>query len=259
MEARMGVRGALRYLLQKVLAAPFEWALAAGWGRANLGLCLGSLELAWMRQRFPHLGGRLYSYDTAPSPTERARLREVARGRRQRTRGPIRWLWIGRWVPHKGIQRLAAIVRQRLASSDDRFTIAGCGVPPFQGIEEEWLRAGRVQVVPSFSRSELPSILEGSDAGLFTSDVEGWGLSVQEMLESGMPVFATARGCVPDLAMHVVEGLGTLPLPEDLLPLAKVDLAASYWERFDWAVIAQAYEARVGAALDHVCNRSSAR
>lgn len=39
----------------------------------------------------------------------------------------------------------------------------------------------------------------GYDAGLFTSEAEGWGLSLNEMLESDMPVFATEVGGVRDL------------------------------------------------------------
>jgi glycosyltransferase involved in cell wall biosynthesis len=107
------------------------------------------------------------------------------------------------------------------------------------------MRGGRVRLVSSFSRAELPDLLAAHDAGLFTSSVEGWGLSLNEMLESGLPVYATAAGAVDDLRPYFPVSLRPFPPPE-LPPLpgeGLEDLAANgYYERFNWDRIGRDYE-----------------
>jgi Glycosyl transferases group 1 len=115
----------------------------------------------------------------------------------------------------------------------------------------DWLRSGRVRLIPDFPRAELPALLADHDAGLFTSEAEGWGLSLSEMLESGLPVFATEAGAVGDLRPFFPGSL--LPFPPPLppeLPAAPPDLEANgYYQRMSWAVIAERYESEVLADL----------
>lgn len=249
-DRRGGVHGLAWWLANQLRDVPLRRGLVGGWRRADLALCLGSLEHTWMRDRFPALREKLRSYDTAPNPAERLALAEVAHRRRPFPGGGVRWLWIGRWVPHKGISTLVDLIRQRLVTTSDRFTIAGCGEVAPRALDPDWQASGRVAVVPSFGRAELLGLLASHNAGLFTSEVEGWGLSVQEMLESGLPVFATRAGCVPDLAPSVEEGLGELPLPPDLPSGLAVRLSPRYYERFDWARIAASYEGMCEAMME---------
>ncbi len=113
-------------------------------------------------------------------------------------RSPL--LWIGRWAAHKGTAALLGLFAAR-AGSADRFTLAGCGPAAERELPAAWLRSGRVRVVPAFRRGELPALLAGHDAGLFTSDVEGWGICLNEMLESACPCSppppARWRTCAP--------------------------------------------------------------
>ncbi|MFN7959775.1 MAG: glycosyltransferase family 4 protein [Thermoanaerobaculia bacterium] len=240
-----------RLLAHRLLALGAQARVLAGFGAADVVLCLGSLEALWVRRHWPWLGGKLISYDAAPTPDEQARLAEV-RGRRKPAEGGIRWLWIGRWAAHKGTARLLAFLPGWLAARPtDTVTLAGCGPGLERELAPELLAAGRVELVPAYSRVELPGLLERHHAGLFTSVAEGWGLSLSEMLESGMPVWATRAGGVPDLEAYFPGAL--LPFPPPLAlqagELPRVEPAPGYFERFSWGAIAARYELEVLLAL----------
>ncbi|HRC87715.1 MAG TPA: hypothetical protein PK413_19135 [Thermoanaerobaculia bacterium] len=114
-----------------------------------------------------------------------------------------------------------------------------------------WMRLFEQQQSGRLPRVELPGLLERHHAGLFTSVAEGWGLSLSEMLESGMPVWATRAGGVPDLEAYFPGAL--LPFPPPLAlqagELPRVEPAPGYFERFSWGAIAARYELEVLLAL----------
>jgi glycosyltransferase involved in cell wall biosynthesis len=200
-----------------------------------------------MRRRYPRWTSKLGTYVCALSNGDRATLAAV-RANRPLRRGATRFLWIGRWAAHKGTQRLLRFLAERLAGSgDETFTLAGCGGSAERDLPADWLRSGRVRLVPSFARSELPPLLAEHDAGLFTSEVEGWGLSLNEMLESGLTVFATEAGGVSDLDPYFPTSLRPFPPPIDFAPQrAPEDLAANgYLARFSWDAVAAEYERQV--------------
>lgn len=257
-----GVRADLRHravpsprsLAHAGLAVPQAAAIVAGWRRAGVILCLGSRELAWMRRRFSAWAAKTGSYVNAPPIAEQKAFAQVRRQRQATQRDPrtgIRFLWIGRWAAHKGTRRLLDFVAQRLAAcTADTVTIAGCGSAAEREIPADWLRAGRVRLIPSFARAELPDLLARHDAGLFTSSVEGWGLTLNEMLESGLPVYATGAGAVDDLRPYFPSSLRPFPPPERPEPAPLEDLDANgYFERFDWGAIARDYARQVVALL----------
>lgn len=239
-----------RSLAHAAFAVPRARAITAGWERARLVLCLGSIELERMRRRYPGWGPRLASYVCAPSPLDRAALGEVRRGRVRRPASGVRFLWIGRWAAHKGIRALARWIEARSAAAPlDSFTIAGCGPRAEWELGPDWLRTHRVRLIPSFPRSELPGLLATHDAGVFTSTVEGWGLSLNEMLESGLPVFATEAGAVADLRPFFPDSLKPFPPPDRFAPPAVEDLEANgYLSRFNWDAVARGYEEALWAA-----------
>jgi glycosyltransferase involved in cell wall biosynthesis len=238
-----------RALAHAALAVPRARAIVAGWRRARLILCLGSLELEWMRRRYPDQGARLASYVCAPSAEDRAMLAEVRRARVRRPESEgVRFLWIGRWAAHKGTRTLARWIEARAKSSPpDSFTIAGCGPWAERDLGPDWLRAHRVRLIPSFPRTELPGLLAAHDAGVFTSKVEGWGLSLNEMLESGLPVFATEAGAVADLRPFFPDSLKPFPPPERFALPPPEDLTG-YLARFHWDTVARGYEEALWAA-----------
>lgn len=232
---------------------PRAAAIVGGWRRAGRILCQGSLELAWMRRRFPGWTGKLGLWVCALSPRDREALAAVRDSRRSRERDAgIRFLWIGRWSSQKGTSRLLRWIGERMAAHPlDSCTIAGCGPAAERSVPSEWLRSGRVRIVSAFSRSELPALLAEHDAGLFTSDVEGWGLSLNEMLESGLTVYATPAGGVADLQPFWGGRLRPFPPPPDLPEEGPEPDLAGYLSYFSWPEIARRYEEEILAARPH--------
>jgi glycosyltransferase involved in cell wall biosynthesis len=252
-----GVRSALGHgpspaaLAQAALAGPQACAILDGWRSARAILCLGSHELAWMRRRFPRWQSKLGLYFNALAPAERPALAEVRRRRGRLDPTAVRFLWIGRWTAHKGTRRLVRFLAKRISTSPrDTFTLAGCGTLAERDMHGEWVRRGRVKLVPSFTRAELPSLLAAHEAGLFTSDLEGWGLSLIEMLESGMMVFATEAGAVADLRPFFPASLRPFPPPPVIAAKPQEDLDGNgYYQTFSWHEIACAYERQALACL----------
>ena len=220
-------------------------AVRRGWRRADRILCLGAREAQRMSAEHPALRPKLRTYRVAPGPEERRGLREVLAIRRAPV--PIdeaRFLWIGRWSAHKGLDALREFALGFLGSNPNaRLTIAGTGTDEARWRGFDARATARVRVVPTFERSELPALLAEHDAGLFTSSVEGWGLGLQEMLESGLPVFAVRAGAFEDLAPWFPGQLRDFP-PSSESALAGPEPEArfsSYARAFDWQEIAREY------------------
>ena len=236
-------------VIQSALAAR---AVVRGWRRAAVILSQGTLEYEWMRRRFPGLSPRLGRYVVAPSPGEQEALSTVRRSRRRRPSGSgRRFLWIGRWSAQKGTRPLVRFIAERAgACPGDSFTLAGCGEAAARDVPPRLLAEGRVRILPFFARGDLPGILAEHDAGLFTSVVEGWGLCLNEMLESGLEVYATPVGGVPDLAP--LWGSMLRPFPPPLVEAGggggvEPDLEG-YFARFSWPAIALHYEEAIGCS-----------
>jgi glycosyltransferase involved in cell wall biosynthesis len=242
-----------RTLAHALAMVPVTAGILAGWRRARLILCLGQGERSWMSRHFPRWRDKLGVYVSVPSDAERAALEEVRRQRPAVRPGPgLRFLWIGRWTAHKGIRRLRRFLAGRLAAFPaDTCTLAGCGPDAGRDLAD-WVRAGRVRLLPRFPRAELPALLAAHDAGLFTSEAEGWGLSVLEMLESGLPVYATPEGAAADLPPFFPTALRPFPPPpEAVLPgFPAGEPLPGYEETCSWPAIAAEYERQVLAVRD---------
>jgi glycosyltransferase involved in cell wall biosynthesis len=230
----------LRYLL----AIGYVFLLLQGWRRANYILCLGRLELEWMKKWFPWWRGKLTCYVNTLSTTDQLELAKIRLLREKYQGKSIRFLWIGRWVAQKGISKLLEFIVKRVASHpQDTFTIAGCGTGAEKDCPSELIESGKLKIIPSFERSQLYFLLSNHDVGLFTSNIEGWGLVLNEMLESGMPIFATPTGGVPDLKPLFGENLKLFP-PTSELTLDTITMSEfrdEYYQIFSWQSIAKSY------------------
>lgn len=191
-----------------------------------------------MKKSFPWWRFKLIYYINAISSSEQEAMAKIRSHRQKYSEDDgIRFLWIGRWISHKGISELLDFIVKRAAlRPQDTFTIAGCGTKAEQDFSHELIQSGRLKILPSFERSQLYSLLANNDVGLFTSKVEGWGLVLNEMLESGMPVFATLVGGVPDLQPFFKQRL--LTFPPSLQPMTDVLTIATdledYYRTFTW-------------------------
>jgi glycosyltransferase involved in cell wall biosynthesis len=215
-----------------------------GWTAANVVLCLGSGEREWIHARLPWLRPKVHSYGAALSEDDSARLARVRESRPPRgTDDGVRYLWIGRWARHKGLDELVDLLAERLKDGTrDRFTVAGCG-PSGERALAHLATSPRLRVVASFRRSELPQLLAEHDAGLFTSRSEGWGLVLNEMLESGLPVYATRAGGVDDLRAALGPFVPEFPPPRGARPpgAPPPKVMELYEARFRWGSIAERY------------------
>lgn len=243
-EIRRALRTRSPWLLAHLLRIAYlRPALLGGWRRADRILCLGSIEREAMERRFPALRPKIAQYLCAPPAADRARLLAIRGARPGPGLAPTDALWIGRWAAQKGTDTLIALIERLAARSQLRFTIAGAGDAPRTAVPEGLLAAGRVRVVPTFERGELPGLLAAHQIGLFTSSVEGWGVSVNEMLESGLTVYARHAGSVADLAAFFPDTLRPLAAIDRLEVAGPEDLEATgYLATVSWPAIAARYE-----------------
>lgn len=255
-------RGTADQLLAEAFKLPFYYlylcyqafSVLKGWQRSSYILCLGTLELQWMRRWFPWWKHKLLCYVNALSKSDQSSLSKISLYRKTSINGGIRFLWIGRWTHHKGIDILSDFITQwAISHPEDTYTIAGCGPQAEKKLPAKLVQAGIIRIIPNFDRSQLFSLLEKHDVGLFTSRVEGWGLVLNEMLESGMPVFATKAGGVVDLMPYVKKGLGSFPPSlghNNDIHKIPVILASDYYQQFTWENIAKEYQDQIVATLD---------
>lgn len=234
-----------RFFLHAAHSAEIASAVLSGWRRARIILCLGKRELVMMRRRFPRWTTKLRQYVVAPPPADQAAFAEVRRHRLPPLADSgMRFLWMGRWASHKGPDRLVAFLRERaVLAPRDTFTLAGCGPAAEKDCPQDLIATARLRIIPFFHRDELPALLAEHDAGLFTSAEEGWGLTLNEMLESGLPVFATPAGGVEDLQPFWGDRLQAFPPPaQPVLPAGPLPEPTEYLEEFSWPAIARRYE-----------------
>jgi glycosyltransferase involved in cell wall biosynthesis len=198
-----------------------------------------------MERRFPFWTSKIDHYVNALAGDERERLAYVRAHRQWNglSNGGLRFLWVGRWVRHKGPERLLAFVASRAVSHpDDLFTVAGTGDAVLPEPLPALVSAGRARLIPRFDRSALAPLLSEHDVGLFTSHVEGWGLVLNEMLEAGLWVFATEAGGVRDLREHFPDRLLTFPPTRGWKPLGpEAPLPEAYSRSCSWDAIATRY------------------
>ncbi len=220
--------------------------LLQGWYKSRYILCLGSLELKFMKKLFPWWRNKLIYYVNAISEYDQKAMKKVRTNRQQPSIDCIRFLWIGRWASHKGTNILLDfIIKWSVLRPQDKFTIAGCGIEAEKDCPPQLIESGHLKIIPSFERKELCSLLASHNVGLFTSKVEGWGLVLNEMLESGMLVFATLAGGVSDLQPFFKEMLQPFPpslgsVSNIISRLTPTDIE-NYISTFRWKKIADDY------------------
>lgn len=215
-----------------------------GWHRANCILCLGTLEFRWMDRWFPWWKNKLFYYFNALSKNDSLRLSQIRQQRKPFTNNSLKFLWIGRWANHKGTENLIKFIENWFAKyQKDTFTIAGCSEDISAYFSQELIQSGKLKIIPNFTRSQLDNILSEHNVGLFTSKVEGWGLVLNEMLESGMPVFATSAGGVEDLKPFASSQLQSFPpLSLSVFNTLKDSMDIDgYYATFTWEKITESY------------------
>jgi len=245
--------------LKDTLKLPLDWfnailhaiSVIYGWSISDHLFCLGSYEYRWMNKWFPCWKNKLVVYYNAISKSDQDKLASIRTNRLRTKDISIKFLWIGRWVPHKGIKELTYFINYwHKIRPHDNFTLAGCGDNFKSKMLQKLSKCSYVKVIPYFAREEVFDLLANHHIGLFTSRVEGWGLSLNEMLESGMPVFATTAGGVEDLKSLLGDRLKSFP---PTIESATSNLNLTPWPKelyqqlFTWDSIAKAYLQKIFA------------
>ncbi|HEX6476667.1 MAG TPA: glycosyltransferase family 4 protein, partial [Acidimicrobiales bacterium] len=144
---------------------------------------------------------------------------------RRPTDGPVRLLFLGRFVRSKGVADLLEALTTLIDGGLRGFhvTIAGNSILSDPQLLESVRRAGRedrfgqvVTVAEDPSDDELRTLYEQADALIMPSYHEGYGVPIIEALSAGCYVIAYASGNVP----NVLSGLGTLVPTGDVRMLA---------------------------------------
>jgi glycosyltransferase involved in cell wall biosynthesis len=142
---------------------------------------------------------------------------------------PIRIAQVGGWRYLKGVNNSVEVLTEILRRHPNvTMTFAGTGVPA----EEISVRfpapvRERVQVVPSFDRGHLPTVLQGHHIHLFPSLAEGFGLGLVEAMACGLAPVTTRVGGPATLVEDGKNGLlvppGDTPRIVDALERLLVD------------------------------------
>lgn len=193
--------------------------------------------------------------DVGPAPRrERAEaFRALGLGEADRVVGLV-----GRLVPAKAPEVfLRALARAAARVPALRGLVVGDG-PSRAEAEAEARRLGLAErVVFAGLRKDVPELLRGLDALVFSSLREGLSMAMLEAMAAGVPVVATEVGGTPELVRHGVEGLLVPPgrpeeladavvsLLEDASAAARLREAARrrVEERFSLARMIEAHEA----------------
>ena len=151
---------------------------------------------------------------------------------------PERFLvWVGGLDPpdpRKGVERLAAVVRERGGLP---LVLAGRAGARARALAAD----GRVSLAGRLSDRELAALLSAADALVFPSEDEGFGLPPVEALACGTPVAAYAAGSLPEVLGGRDDAALVEPGDIDSLLAAAESLAGTRAQppRRTWADVAE--------------------
>jgi hypothetical protein len=194
-------------------------------------LCVGRSLRDQVAEQFPEHAGKL---QIVPNPIDFDRFAV----RPEPPAAPLRWLYIGRMLEHKGVRTLLEAFA-KVAAEDDRvtLTLVGSGAleqPLRERIAELGL-GGRVTQLPPVLPEEVTALLHGHDLLAHASRSETFGMTVVEAIATGTPVLvARSDGPAETLAGldHVAGQLFEVTEePEEIVSAYRK--LADEWQRLD--------------------------
>lgn len=189
----------LRYRLMNSLVVPrfLRWTCR----RSNLVTCLNSGEAAFLSQ---HGWGEQANIVITPNAVDRSFFVE-----KKITPNAHRLLFVGQWLPRKGITYLVkAFVCLAAREKDAELWCVGTL------LNEEKVRDSfpadlreRVKVRARVSREDIHQIYQEADIFVFPTLLEGASLALLEAMATGLPIITTPVGSAPDMLISGVSAL----------------------------------------------------
>lgn len=124
-------------------------------------------------------------------------LEAFAAARTTSAASPRAFLFVGRYIPEKGIETLATAYRQYRERVADPWPLVCAGAGPLRNTLVKCLADDRGFVQPK----DLPAVMAGATAFILPSHFEPWGVVLQEAAAAGLPLIAT-RAC--GAAVHLL-------------------------------------------------------
>lgn len=195
------------------------------------------------RRRYPWLAGRMATIPNGVDTTLFRPMDNVAAKREWGFAGTV-FLYAGRRGPEKRLDDIVAAFRS-LGAPDASLVIASEG----ERKVVETPNGSRIHFLGSVLRTQMPSLLNATDAAVLFSVREGLPAFVLESLACGIPVIATPVGDIPALVMPGVTGCLVSTLNELRAAMESVlrgdlgpnQVISRVVERYDWS--------HVGASL----------
>jgi len=187
---RMGRQMSMRFKLLHHVILP--QMLKASCRASDAVFCLNSGEASYLVQRSWADSDRIYRVANGVEP-------ECFVQRVQRER-PRRLLFVGQWLPGKGIRYLTEAFSMVAERRDIELSCVGTGASPeiVLGAFPEDVRS-RVSVQPVVGRTQIYQELSQADVFVFPSLSEGFSCALLEAMAAGLPVIATQVGAANDL------------------------------------------------------------
>jgi len=139
--------------------------------------------------------------------------------------------WVGRFVSAKAPERFVEVVARALERIPTlRALMVGDG-PLRPHIEAQLRRLGlegRISITGM--RHDVPELLRGMDALVFSSEREGFSMAMLEAMAAGVPVVATRVGGTPELIESGVSGILVPPGNPQALADETVALLQDSWK-----------------------------
>ncbi|WP_283433296.1 glycosyltransferase family 4 protein [Neorhodopirellula lusitana] len=129
--------------------------------------------------------------------------------------GPNSFLFVGRYVPEKGMADLLDAYARYRRTVADPWPLTCCGTGPLAG---QLRQAERVQDRGFQAPDAIPAIMRQSEGFIFPSTYEPWGVAFAEAMGAGLPAISTdACGAARDLILHNQNGQIIPPSNPDAL------------------------------------------
>lgn len=178
-------------------------------GRCDAFLCVSSVLRKLVLAEFPQYRGKVHVVPNAVAVEAiPARPRPVTALRR--------WLYVGRLLPHKGVDRLLEVFA--VCAREDpalRLTLLGDGpgAPQLAARAAELGVRGRVRLAGPVSHDQVAQQLHEHDVLVHLSEIETFGMTVVEAVAAGLPVLVTRCGGPEETLQGIEQAAGaTVPV-----------------------------------------------